>query len=49
MVDLKVPGCDIVCPFNSFIKLMRKFIPSDEEAKCDKKILSNDSEIVINY
>ncbi|XP_074104231.1 venom acid phosphatase Acph-1-like [Cotesia typhae] len=49
VVDLKVPGCDIVCPFNRFIKLMRKFLPLDEEAKCDKKSLSNDSEIVINY
>ncbi|XP_057337524.1 lysosomal acid phosphatase-like [Microplitis mediator] len=37
VVDLKIPGCDTVCPFNDFMTLMKNFIPSDEEVKCDKK------------
>ncbi|XP_057338074.1 venom acid phosphatase Acph-1-like isoform X2 [Microplitis mediator] len=37
VIDLKIPGCDIVCPSNEFMTLMKNFIPSDEEVKCNKK------------
>ncbi|XP_008555397.2 uncharacterized protein LOC103576824 [Microplitis demolitor] len=37
VVDLKIPGCDTVCPFNEFMTLMTNLLPSDEELKCNKK------------
>ncbi|KAH0568807.1 hypothetical protein KQX54_021501 [Cotesia glomerata] len=36
VVDLKIPGCKILCPFTDFMELMKNFIPSDEEMECKR-------------
>ncbi|XP_057337523.1 uncharacterized protein LOC130675706 [Microplitis mediator] len=48
VIDLQIPGCDSWCPFNDFMKLMKNYLPSDEETKCEKNNQQFDS-IVINY
>ncbi|XP_018403581.1 PREDICTED: uncharacterized protein LOC108780391 [Cyphomyrmex costatus] len=35
--DLKIPGCDILCPFDTYLDLINDLIPSDEEMICDKR------------
>lgn len=35
---LKIPGCEVLCPFDSFVKLTRDLIPSDKELICDKRL-----------
>ncbi|XP_071563080.1 uncharacterized protein [Temnothorax nylanderi] len=38
--DLKIPGCDILCPFDKYLDLIEDLIPSDKEMTCNKKIPS---------
>jgi len=35
--DLKIPGCDTLCPFDKYLDLIEDLIPSDEEMICDKR------------
>lgn len=35
--DLRIPGCDILCPFDKYLDLIEDLIPSDEEMICDKR------------
>ncbi|KAF7991963.1 hypothetical protein HCN44_010764 [Aphidius gifuensis] len=35
-ITLKIPGCDELCPFENFTKLMEPVIPSDDELYCPK-------------
>jgi len=35
--ELKIPGCDILCPFDKYLDLIEDLIPSDEEMFCDKR------------
>ncbi|XP_025075238.1 LOW QUALITY PROTEIN: uncharacterized protein LOC105431612 [Pogonomyrmex barbatus] len=35
--ELKIPGCDILCPFDQYLEFIEDVIPSDEEMFCDKR------------
>lgn len=35
--ELKIPDCDVLCPFDQFLELMSDVLPSDEELICDKR------------
>ncbi|XP_012537171.1 venom acid phosphatase Acph-1 [Monomorium pharaonis] len=35
--ELKIPGCDVLCPFDKYLDLIENLIPSDEEMICDKR------------
>lgn len=35
--ELKIQGCDILCPFDKYLDLIEDLIPSDEEMICDKR------------
>ena len=32
----KIPGCDVLCPFDKFIDLLQAVTPSEAELECDK-------------
>nr|XP_012231970.1 PREDICTED: uncharacterized protein LOC105677729 [Linepithema humile] len=38
---LEIPGCEVLCPFNTFVKLTRDLIPSDKELICDKRLTTD--------
>lgn len=33
--DLQIPGCDILCPFDKYLDLIKDVMPSDEEMICN--------------
>ncbi|KAL6447432.1 hypothetical protein ACFW04_001556 [Cataglyphis niger] len=35
--ELKIPGCDVLCPFDKYLDLIEDLIPSDDEMICDKR------------
>lgn len=35
--ELKIPGCETLCPFDKFLDLIRDLIPSDKEMVCNKR------------
>ncbi|XP_076385518.1 venom acid phosphatase [Megachile rotundata] len=40
-VELQLPGCDKLCPFDTYLELIEDVLPSDDELICDKG-LTND-------
>lgn len=39
--ELKIPGCDTLCPFDKYLDLIEDLIPTDEEMICDKRQTPN--------
>lgn len=37
MKDVKIPGCDVFCPFNDFMVLMKNLIATDVELMCSEE------------
>ncbi|EZA53020.1 hypothetical protein DMN91_002944 [Ooceraea biroi] len=35
--ELRIPGCEVFCPFEKYLDLIEKLIPSDNEMVCDKR------------
>lgn len=36
--EMKMPGCDLLCPLDKFLELTSDVIPSDDELFCDKTL-----------
>ncbi|XP_011500130.1 PREDICTED: venom acid phosphatase Acph-1-like, partial [Ceratosolen solmsi marchali] len=36
LLTQQIPGCEILCPFNKFLDLLKDVIPSQNELRCDK-------------
>ena len=38
IIELQIPGCEKLCPFDKFLELMEDVLPSDDEIICNKGI-----------
>lgn len=43
--EMQLPGCEVLCPFEKYLKLTADVIPSDEELICDKHLTTD----YVNY
>ncbi|XP_029038981.2 venom acid phosphatase Acph-1-like [Osmia bicornis bicornis] len=38
IIELQIPGCEKLCPFDKFLELMEDVLPSDDEIICNKGV-----------